>query len=608
MPQRVLLVDDDARLVTALQTQLKDAAEKSVDAAVAAHTERVQREAMQRMEAERAEGVAALRAEWSRERDRLLADARMQVDSQLVEVERRRWTDFDQRIESQLQLAVEKLQSLSGNIGENAGQVRASIEQLQRSSEEAVAGELQRWQQLMDQRTAEAQARFAELEQATKKLGDRIAAEASTAEAGWRDLLEADLASASRQWNEKIEATLEEAASRFAERLARNGEVSSRQLDEQLQQKVGAFGSAFSQVTANAESALAGLRASISNEIATGQSTIVQLQQSLEQFETRKEGIAEIIHTASQELARRGELLLEAQGVEMNRQADAAVAGMAERLQPALEGTGRQTIERLGNELEERLAPQIARATELMSKFAFDQAQAEKSLQEHQTRLWQASERSVQDSVTHSKEILAQVEKEFSETARNASAKWFNELEAKATETTHATFESLFKSADWYEKKVQTQMQSTLEKGVDQATSGLREKAREIRRRRRVRTAHQLVERGYLPQLENWREQRRLLSGILRAQHGADRGATDPLARAFVGNGQSPPTRTRGVALGIPSVGDRSCPGDHNHPWAATERCIQRGLKITDYLGTAADDLRHHARDCVANFRPPGSG
>ncbi|MCU1343260.1 MAG: hypothetical protein JWN92_2683 [Candidatus Acidoferrum typicum] len=467
-------------LLAALQAQLKDAAEKSVEAAVAAHIERMQREGIQRMESERAEGVAAMRAEWSRERDRLLADARMQIDSQLVEVERRRSTDFEQKIESQLQVAIENLQSLSGNMGANAGQVRAAIEELRRSSEVAAAGELQRWQQLMDQRTAEAQARFTELEQTAKSLGDRIAAEASTAESGWRGLLEADLAAASRRWNEKIETSLDDAARRFADRVAQNSEASARQLEDQLHQRVGMISSAFSQVTAEAEGTLGTLRASISNEIATGQATISQLQQSLEQFETRKEGIAQIIQTASQELARRGEALLEAQGVEMNRQADSAVAGLAERLQPLLESTGRQTIERLGHELEERLAPQVVRATELMNKLAFDQAQAEKSLQEHQTRLWQASERSVQDSVTHSKEILTQVEKEFAESARNASAKWFNELEAKATETSHATFESLFKSADWYEKKVQTQMQSTLEKGLDQATTGLREKAGEL--------------------------------------------------------------------------------------------------------------------------------
>src|SRR5258707_15761134 len=128
------------------------------------------------MESELAEDSAGMCAEWSGERYRPRSDAPMQIESQLVEVERKRWTDFDQKIESQLQVAIEKLQSLSGNMGANASQVRAAIEQTRRSSEEAVAGELQRWQQLMDQRTAEAQARFGQLEEATKSLGDRIAA------------------------------------------------------------------------------------------------------------------------------------------------------------------------------------------------------------------------------------------------------------------------------------------------------------------------------------------------------------------------------------------------------------------------------------------------
>ena len=47
-------------------------------------------------------------------------------------------------------------------------------------------------------------------------------------------------------------------------------------------------------------------------------------------------------------------------------------------------------------------------------------------------------------------------------------------------ETTHTTFESLYKTAEWYEKKVQTQMQSTMEKGLEQASSTLRERAGEI--------------------------------------------------------------------------------------------------------------------------------
>jgi hypothetical protein len=467
-------------LLAALQAQLKDAAEKSVEAAVASHMERMQREGIREAESDRVEGVARMRAEWSRERDQLLADARMQIDSQLVEVERKRRTDFEEQIQGQLQLAIEKLQGLSGSMGANAGQVRAAIEQLRQTSEEAAASQVQRWQRQMEQRTAEAQARFAELEQAAKNLADRIAAEASTAQSGWRGLLEADLASASLRWNEKMQASLDNEARHFAERIAQNSEASARRLEDQFQQRIGLISSAFSQAASQAENTLETLRASIGRETASGRAAISELHQSLELFETRKGGIAQLIQSASEELARRGEALLEAQNREMNRQAELAVGELAARLQPVLESAGQQAIERLGHDLEDRLSPQIVRATEVISKLAFDQAQAEKTLQEHQTRLWQASERSVQDSVTHSKQVLSQMEIDLTESVKTASAKWFNELEAKATETTHATFEALFKSADWYEKKVQTQMQSTLEKGVEQATAGLREKAGEL--------------------------------------------------------------------------------------------------------------------------------
>jgi len=79
-----------------------------------------------------------------------------------------------------------------------------------------------------------------------------------------------------------------------------------------------------------------------------------------------------------------------------------------------------------------------------------------------------------------SKDLLAQIERDFAESARISSSRWLTELETRATETSHSTFESLYKSAEWYEKKIQTQMQTTLEKGLDQAAARLREKAAEV--------------------------------------------------------------------------------------------------------------------------------
>ena len=222
------------------------------------------------------------------------------------------------------------------------------------------------------------------------------------------------------------------------------------------------------------------MRAAIDKEAAKGEAVISQFQESIAQLEARRGEFSALIQAASEEWARRGEAMLEAQSDEMNRRAESAVAGMAQRLQPMLEAAGHDTIEKLASELEQRLAPQIARATEMLGKIGFDREQAEKAIAEHQQRIWQVSDRGLQDTAARGKELLAQIEKDFAESARTASGRWLAELETRATETSHSTFESLFKSAEWYEKKIQTQMQTTLEKGLDQAASRLREKAAEM--------------------------------------------------------------------------------------------------------------------------------
>ena len=237
---------------------------------------------------------------------------------------------------------------------------------------------------------------------------------------------------------------------------------------------------AHSRATAEAETALGTLRAAIHNEASRGEDVISQFRDSVAQLDARRHEFSSFVEEASEEWARRGEAMLESQSEEMNRRAESAVTGMAQRLQPLLEAAGHDTIEKLASELEQSLNPQIARATETLSRLSFDRDQAERSLNDHQQRIWQVSDRGLQETAARGKELLAQIEKDFGESARGASSRWVAELETRATEISHSTFESLFKSADWYEKKIRTQMQTTLEKGLDQAATRLREKAAEM--------------------------------------------------------------------------------------------------------------------------------
>jgi hypothetical protein len=450
------------KLLADLHGQLMEAAKQSASAAIAAQIEGTQQETLRQIQKEREAALAALREEMALERSQQAIDARQQIEAHIAETERARQADFEQHVQNQLQEASQKLENMTRALGARETEARVTMEQMRLSSEQAASNELRTWQEQMDERCGEAQARLVEMDHASESLREQIASAAAIGEAGLRGSLEAELESATARWRERSETLIEEASRVAAENFGKNAEAAERQIEDRIRQRIAEFGDVISQ------------------EAAKGEEVISRFQESLSQLESRRGEFSELLLSATEECARRGEAMIESQSRELNRQAESAVAGMAQRMQPILEAAGHDTVERLASELEQRLAPQMARVEEATTKLIFSSEKAEKTLAEHQDRVWQASDRNLQDTITRAKELLTQIETEFGESSREAIGRWVSELEAKATETAQSTFESLYKSADWYGKKVQNQMQTTLQKGVDQAAAQLREKAAEL--------------------------------------------------------------------------------------------------------------------------------
>ena len=467
-------------LLAALQTQLKDAAEKTAADAVSSQWAGQQQELHERLESEREANLKTMLAELSHEIEQRISESRQKLDQELADAERARRQEFEQQIQGQLQRAIEKFENLTSSLGTDKDQVQLALDHLRQTSEQAAADEARHWQEQLDQRSAEAQARLAHMEQAAKNLEEQIATATAIAEARWRGLLEADVAAASARWHEKKEASIENAVRQINERVAQASEESTHGLVERLQQRINAIGEARAQVTTEAENALSALRDTVNQEKTRSEEIISGFRQIAQDLESRKSEFSSTLQSVSEAWARRGAAILDSQSEQLNRRADAAVSDVAGKLQPLLEASGREIAEKLTGEFEQQLAPKIAGATELLDNIEAGRSQVERSIADHQQRIWEVADRSLQETAARAKEILAQIEKDYGESARAASARWLSELETKASETSHSTFESLFKSSEWYEKKVQTQMQSTLEKGIDQTSVRLREKAAEM--------------------------------------------------------------------------------------------------------------------------------
>src|SRR6185437_10198299 len=153
---------------------------------------------------------------------------------------------------------------------------------------------------------------------------------------------------------------------------------------------------------------------------------------------------------------------------------------MAERLQPQLEATGLQTVARLAAGLEQELGSRLDRASQILAQLQTGTAAGEQELKNRQIYVEKISEQVAQTALDRVQSSIGNFEHALEEAGRGVVAKLLGEIETKGNDTTHTTFESLYKTAEWYEKKVQTQMQASLDRGIEQGSQILREKAGEL--------------------------------------------------------------------------------------------------------------------------------
>ena len=149
---------------------------------------------------------------------------------------------------------------------------------------------------------------------------------------------------------------------------------------------------------------------------------------------------------------------------------------------PRCEAAAQETVVRLGAQFEQHLGSHLDRAHHVLGRLEYESLAAGEAMRKREEALTTASNRIVEAATAQLQRQSETLEHDFQEAGRQAAAQWLGEIDSKATETTHTTFESLFKTAEWYEKKVQTHMQTTLERGLEQGAEQLRDKAGEISR------------------------------------------------------------------------------------------------------------------------------
>jgi hypothetical protein len=467
-------------LLSSVESQLQDAAAKAVHSAADDYAKHWLARATERIELQSRASAESLREEWNKELDARLEDARTLLAAHVSSVEQAEKENFQAALGASVDSAIDRLRASAEASADRADQAREQFEHSRQELHAAVKEATHHWEQALSGRTTGAAAEMEKLQAAATKLSNQIHGAIEQGEHTWRTRLESDMEAAQKRATELAAGAVDQAVNAATAQIAAQSETETERLHAQTVKYVAALRQHTEELQAQARQSVKDFHEQWEAEAANGRAALSEIEQAagrLTEFAHQLDGMQQA--TAASLERRMGELL-ENSTRELTARTESAVSGMAERLQPLLDAAGAQSVASLGQQLEKELAPQIDRAREMVQRLVAGHLSAEDALQSQEERMREAAAVMESEAAARLQENAARIGSEWQESSKAAMAKWQEELDARATDITHSTIESLFKSANWYEKKVQTQMQSTLESGLEQAGEALRARAGEM--------------------------------------------------------------------------------------------------------------------------------
>src|SRR5271165_2288125 len=276
---------------------------------------------------------------------------------------------------------------------------------------------------------------------------------------------------------QKVGATFAEAQNALRERVAQELSGAQQQASAVLQEQTNRLREELKQEAAAQSSSVTGSLGDKTKELEETLARANQATERLEQFAGRIETVQQQAIGGFQSQL---DDVLSLHRNELHRQSDALFEEIHARIRSSFAAANTEALEKFEQHIESMVQPHITRTEEAVHRLAGGRSLLDAALTMQQDRIRNSADEAFAESLARFRENLGTVEQVLSESAQGITTGHLDELETKAVDLKHHTLEEMFKSAEWYEKRAQTQLQSSTEKMVEQAATQLREKAGEV--------------------------------------------------------------------------------------------------------------------------------
>jgi hypothetical protein len=380
----------------------------------------------------------------------------------------------------QLEARVETLQELCREAEETAARLKTQSEQSEAQIVARAEAATRAHEEAAKQREEAATAQLEALRAAANEIQQQVTAALSSAQSFSQGQLANELESAQARWREAIESTLAEAQDRAAGGLNEHARGLMTQLqDEMARHATAARESAGSAVT-EAEKRMAVLRDVLQEQTQRLESALARAGETSQRLEQHSVQLEDAQHQALAGFQAQLENALSPHREEMQRRSEAILEEINAKVRATFEEASRQAVAQFDRQVVEMVQPHVTRAEEAVHRLAGGRSLLDAALTLQQDRIRNSADEAFAESLAHFRENLGSVEQVLQESSQSITWRNLTELEGKAGDLKHQMVEELLKSAEWYEKKAQTQIQNLTERTIEHAENQLRDKAGEI--------------------------------------------------------------------------------------------------------------------------------
>jgi hypothetical protein len=372
----------------------------------------------------------------------------------------------------------ETLRAVCRDAEETATRLKAQSE----ASEAQIAARAESTKQALEeaakQQEEAAAAQRETLSAAALQLQQQVAEALASAQSSWHGQLTSEVEAAQARWQEAVESTLATAQDRAAGGLNEHARGLLVQLHEDMAKHAAAVRESAAGAASESEQRIAALQNALHEQLQRLESALARASESSKQLEQHATQLENTQQRALDEFRSQLDDVLSPRREEAQRRSEALLEEINASIRATFEDASRKAVAQFDRQIEELVQPQITRTEEAIHRLAGGRSLLDAALAMQQDRIRTSADEAFAESLAHFRENLGSVEQILQESSQSITYRNLTELEA--ADLRHQVVEELLKSAEWYEKKAQTQIQTLTDKAIEHAGNQLREKAGEI--------------------------------------------------------------------------------------------------------------------------------